>query len=554
MSRRIQLRSRTVEVEGNQRPLASEGTRQTQSNASRPGTVVSASGSRSSNHTSKTVRALEEQWRRNEELEELRRVRCELENQVSSIQHDISQIELSNRIIASRQSEDEISQSSGWSHSAQSAGSGHSRMLRTRTWIAQNTTPHQMCQQTAASRVRSQVSQSRTWVVEEVPQNARSIPLAVDSKPSPGVGVVTGASEQENPQPATAVSSDDIRYMVTRKNVSHELPEFNGDPTQWPLFKTMFDESTISARYSENENLLRLQKAVKGKAKEYLGKLIYLPGGLSRVMARLETRYGRPELIVREVMKNVKAIPTMKDDLSRAEKVAGEVDNIVSTIRLVGKSEYLANPILLDALLTKLSVNLRQQWGEYTVEMRGRPMDLGLFNDWLQDRVEAIGFMGESETAGEENSDEKRPKIIVQSSRTTQCMLCENVEHKQLEECPKFKKMSVERRCQYLAEGLLCFLCLKRGHRSMVCRSGRSCRTCKRRHHELLHTGNTENVSVHASKYGNDLVTPEMLTNDPSASTLAVTSIPQELRAESEALCLDKEPKKEKTIGDLLET
>ncbi|KAF6210182.1 hypothetical protein GE061_013284 [Apolygus lucorum] len=153
-----------------------------------------------------------------------------------------------------------------------------------------------MCQQAAASRVRPQVSQSRTWVVEEVPKNARSIPLVVDSKPSPGVGVVTGASEQENPQPATAVSSDDIR----------------------------------------------------------------------------------------------------------AEKVAGEVDNIVSTIRLVGKSEYLANPILLDALLTKLSVNLRQQWGEYTVEMRGRPMDLGVFNDWLQDRVEAIGFMGERLADAEE--------------------------------------------------------------------------------------------------------------------------------------------------------
>ncbi|XP_067635274.1 uncharacterized protein [Eurosta solidaginis] len=46
-----------------------------------------------------------------------------------------------------------------------------------------------------------------------------------------------------------------------------DLPEFHGSPEEWPMFSVAYKETTRLYAYTDLENLLRLQKALKTKAR-----------------------------------------------------------------------------------------------------------------------------------------------------------------------------------------------------------------------------------------------------------------------------------------------
>ncbi|XP_053968527.1 uncharacterized protein LOC128869954 [Anastrepha ludens] len=56
--------------------------------------------------------------------------------------------------------------------------------------------------------------------------------------------------------------------LAARQAIPKQLPTFNGDPEEWPLFISSFDNSTTVAGYTDAENLIRLQASLKGKARE----------------------------------------------------------------------------------------------------------------------------------------------------------------------------------------------------------------------------------------------------------------------------------------------
>lgn len=64
-------------------------------------------------------------------------------------------------------------------------------------------------------------------------------------------------------QPRNTLTSSQI---ATRQAIPKDLPGFSGDPVEWPTFISMYENSTSAAGFTDIENMLRLQKALKGKA------------------------------------------------------------------------------------------------------------------------------------------------------------------------------------------------------------------------------------------------------------------------------------------------
>ncbi|XP_068154970.1 uncharacterized protein [Drosophila tropicalis] len=56
--------------------------------------------------------------------------------------------------------------------------------------------------------------------------------------------------------------------LAARQAIPKELPTFDGNPQNWPLFYSSFQTSTEIAGYTNAENLMRLQASLKGKAHE----------------------------------------------------------------------------------------------------------------------------------------------------------------------------------------------------------------------------------------------------------------------------------------------
>lgn len=90
--------------------------------------------------------------------------------------------------------------------------------------------------------------------------------------------------------------------LAARQVISRELPVFAGDPIEWPLFISSYNHSTEACGYSNSENLLRLQRSLKGAAKEAVSSFLLHPSTVPDVLSTLQTLYGRPEQIVHNLI------------------------------------------------------------------------------------------------------------------------------------------------------------------------------------------------------------------------------------------------------------
>ncbi|KAF6206550.1 hypothetical protein GE061_017784 [Apolygus lucorum] len=197
-----------------------------------------------------------------------------------------------------------------------------------------------------------------------------------------------------------------------------------------------------------------------------------------------------------------------ENSLKGIDRLASEIDNAVNIVCLVNLPEYLKNPILLDILVKKLNLTMKLQWGDYAVRFRGMAIDIQQFNDWLQEKIEAIGFITNWEST-EELPEQKeitnRPyaESSLNCARPSKgnCRLCQSREHSLMEECSSFKKMDMDARYKHVVTNGICFLCLRKGHRSIMCRSKTSCKICNGGHHQLLHPKAVENLATHHNNH-----------------------------------------------------
>ena len=72
---------------------------------------------------------------------------------------------------------------------------------------------------------------------------------------------------------------------------------FNGEPEEWPGFVCQLEQSTQICGYSPEENMLRLQRCLKGKAKDAVKSILYLPDKYENVIKTLSMSFGRPTMI-----------------------------------------------------------------------------------------------------------------------------------------------------------------------------------------------------------------------------------------------------------------
>lgn len=71
---------------------------------------------------------------------------------------------------------------------------------------------------------------------------------------------------------------------VTQLRKLIDLPVFNGNAKDWPVFFTMFSESSAAYRYSNLENLLRLQKSLIGAARDEVEALLINPVNVRHII------------------------------------------------------------------------------------------------------------------------------------------------------------------------------------------------------------------------------------------------------------------------------
>ena len=75
-------------------------------------------------------------------------------------------------------------------------------------------------------------------------------------------------------QPRTAEQAAFTQYMARQTQGN---PSFSGSPEEWPVFKALYDSSSTACGFTNADNLARLQRCLKGTAKDMVHALLSVP-------------------------------------------------------------------------------------------------------------------------------------------------------------------------------------------------------------------------------------------------------------------------------------
>lgn len=281
--------------------------------------------------------------------------------------------------------------------------------------------------------------------------------------------------------------------LVARQTISRELPMFNGDPKEWPIFFSAFEQSSRIAGYSDEENLVRLQKSLQGKAREAVRNCLMLPDMVPDIMRTLKMYFGRPECILKNVIEEVRKISLQRGKLENLIEFAFAVKNICATIRASQLNDYLNNPTLLQELVDKLSPETILQWAMHSRNIpRPNLMD---FSDWLYTVAEAtcrvtvpVFDMNSKHQSKREGRLNTHTDSTLKEVRQ-QCVVCGEL-HK-IAHCSIFKDLPSADKWDIVKSKNLCRICLGKHRRR--CWFSKECgiNGCTVQHNALLHTDET---------------------------------------------------------------
>ncbi|XP_062701849.1 uncharacterized protein LOC115265478 [Aedes albopictus] len=310
--------------------------------------------------------------------------------------------------------------------------------------------------------------------------------------------------------------------IAARQVLGKDLPTFSGNPEEWPIFISNFEQSSDACGYSDAENLVRLQRCLKGHALESVRSRLLLPASVPHVIQTLRILYGRPELIIRSLLNKIQHVPAPRHDrLETVIQFGLAVQNFVDHLKAANQQNHLSNPALMQELVEKLPGSMRLDWAIY--KSKTQPATLETFGDFMSGIVTAAsevsfelpGMTGISRSDKRKSKDfgglhmhseEQEPSEASTSAsyhpKTGKpCLACGRVGHR-VAECEQFKNADLDARWELVRQKGLCRTCLN-GHGKWPCRSWKGCdiEGCRQKHHTLLHTSSPhpENVGISAS-------------------------------------------------------
>ncbi|CAH1160045.1 unnamed protein product [Phaedon cochleariae] len=137
-----------------------------------------------------------------------------------------------------------------------------------------------------------------------------------------------------------------LETIFTRQSI-RDSPLFNGDPEEWPLFISQFRRSTKSCQFSGEENLIRPQKCLRGRARDIVKPLLISSSNSDIIMELLEMNFGRPDIIISMLIEKARKVASPGKGDATFDKGSFELNihyrdaDLAEQLELVGETESL---------------------------------------------------------------------------------------------------------------------------------------------------------------------------------------------------------------------
>lgn len=288
---------------------------------------------------------------------------------------------------------------------------------------------------------------------------------------------------------AIALAAKAGQQQIAPRNFT-ELPPYSGAYQEWLSFRAAYFES--ASAHTNTENIARLRRSLRGRAKEAVENLLIYSTSAEEVMNTLQSRFGRPDAIALAELERLRALPRPSDAPKDLCIFATRVNNIVATLRALEKIYYLYNPEVTKATIEKLTPTLKYRWFDFAAEEKIEEPDLLKLARFLQREADRCGPYAQPEQIGESTGHPPHPRRAAQKTYATaieeqECPVCNNRGHVAAN-CRKITEADIAARWDLAKSRSLCFRCLQHRTRSHRCK-GKPCNIdgCEKMHHRLLH-------------------------------------------------------------------
>ncbi|XP_062537639.1 uncharacterized protein LOC134205954 [Armigeres subalbatus] len=269
--------------------------------------------------------------------------------------------------------------------------------------------------------------------------------------------------------------------------------------------------------YTDAENLIRLQRCLKGTALEAVRSRLLFPAAVPHVIATLETLYGKPEHLIFMLVKKVREVLAPKSDKLKTLIGFGmAIQNLCDHVEMGQQETHLNNLTLLYELtVDKIPSHLRLDWALFKQE--APVTNLRTFAQFMSRLVTAAADVTlhiEPRAMQKVKLEKPREKIFLgahagskhindatkmsgsqghsgRSENSIVCLVCKDTGHK-VRECKQFGDMTVDERWKTIQAYSLCRTCIG-AHGKRPCKSKKLCdiEGCQAKHHTLLHSTQT---------------------------------------------------------------
>ncbi|XP_026464647.1 uncharacterized protein LOC113367235 [Ctenocephalides felis] len=265
------------------------------------------------------------------------------------------------------------------------------------------------------------------------------------------------------------------------------LPNFNGEFSQWPEFRDMFSSLIINNQLLTNAQKLHyLKNSLNREAANLIRNVSITDANFLTAWNTLVNTYDNKLILINAQLKEIINQPQNRDNKSLRYFLCKSRQH-VTAIKNEKIPVDLSDLIFIYILKSKLDLDTQIAWSSSTAETNIPSLDH--FFSFLERRCAIHDINREQGPT---------PKVPIQRNHFAapikiKCQFC-NKEH-YLNRCEEILKLHVDDRIKFVKKIRLCFNCLNSSHGISQCSSKRNCSICKRRHNTILHKSELPRLS-----------------------------------------------------------
>ncbi|XP_071581069.1 uncharacterized protein [Temnothorax nylanderi] len=294
--------------------------------------------------------------------------------------------------------------------------------------------------------------------------------------------------------------ASDFIHRPTPQLPRINLPTFNGSFDRWESFRDRFKSMIIDNRNISNVDRMHyLCSSLTGDASSALNHLAITDANFTVAWNIITSRYENKRRLINGHLQTLFSLPQLASETFKdLQNLRDKANASVQALKNLDRPVDTWSDILVFLISQKLDKFSRKAWELQLSETVDYPT-YDKLDKFLESRIRA--FEAISPPKSETSQPSSKSKSIASHSTTTAnlaCPLCKSSHL--LYQCPSFLAYTPSQRYEYVKKENRCINCFGCKHSMKDCKSARSCKTCHKRHHTLLHfTDDAKQASVESA-------------------------------------------------------